>query len=115
MLQNFQAIRLYCTSSFIKFLSVRTIEFKINWTLLAKYIASMPTTRSGAHYGPGALPKDTSTTKQLLPSKRKAAVKKYTKAMPQPSKIKASKIKQDAGKKKASQYKKPPTKASATS
>ena len=72
----------------------------------------MPTTRSGAHYGPGALPKNTSTTKQLLPSKRK--VKMYVQAKLQPSKIKASKIKQDTGKKKAAQYKKLPTKASAT-
>ena len=82
----------------------------------------MPTTRSGAHYGPGVLSKSTSAaTEQALSSKRKTTVgvKSYAKAKPQPSKTKNTKTRQtkDAGKKKAVQYKKPPviTKAQTTS
>ena len=81
----------------------------------------MPTTRSGAHYGPGALSKSTSAAaKQALSSKRKTTVgvKLYAKTKPQPSKTKNTKIRQtkDAGKKKAVQYKKLPviTKAQKT-
>ena len=81
----------------------------------------MPTTRSGAQYGPGVSPdppKNAGTSKKALLSKRKltkAAVKtKYAKAKPQPSKKElATKVK-DAGKKKEIKYKKPPIKASVT-
>ena len=80
----------------------------------------MPTTRSGAQYGPGVSPgppKNPSTAKKALLSKRKltkAAAKTYVKAKPQPSKKElATKVK-DAGKKKEIKYKKPPIKGSVT-
>ena len=60
------------------------------------------------HYGPGALKSTSAAAKQVLSSKRKATVKSYAKAKPQPSKIKLVTKLKDAGKKKAVQYKRLP-------
>ena len=86
----------------------------------------MPTTRSGAQYGPGTsgTPKKISTAKQALSisrkSKLKTAVKTYSKMKPQPlnlmakKEVRATKAKQakDVKKKKEVQYKKPLIKTS---
>ena len=74
----------------------------------------MPTTRSGARYGPGT-PSSTSAAKQTLSGKRKAAaVKTYAKAKLPPSKMKATKVKGDIVKKKVAQSKKPQIKTKIT-
>ena len=81
----------------------------------------MPTTRSGAQYGPGVSPdppKNAGTAKKALLSKRKltkiAAKTQFAKAKPQPPKKELTTKTKDAGKKKRIKYKKPPIKASVT-
>ena len=80
----------------------------------------MPTTRSGAQYGPGTsgTTKKVSTAKQALSISRKSKLKTAVKMKPQPSmtkkEVRATKVKQaqDVKKKKKFQYKKPPIKTS---